>query len=201
MNREQVKEELLKGRTLEELFEFHPGQECDIYKGEFSLSDEIIYIPDLDLNEIPIHEVVENYVGDMMLNEVRSIDLQIAIKELLEEGIAKSSISEALNRLSDCFASAVNNRYMLTNPAHDLVVPFKEEPWKERRWLNVDEIKIFLDETKESYPFWFPLHYIMIYTGMRIGEVGGLKWEDVHLEGGYIELKQALLAEYKQGKN
>ena len=121
MNREQVKEELLKGRTLEELFEFHPGQECDIYKGVFSLSDEIIYIP--------------------------------------------------------------------------------EEPWKERRWLNVDEIKIFLDETKESYPFWFPLHYIMIYTGMRIGEVGGLKWEDVHLEGGYIELKQALLAEYKQGKN
>ena len=53
-----------------------------------------------------------------MLDEVRSIDLQIAIKELLEEGrIAKSSISEALNRLSDCFASAVNNRYMLTNPA------------------------------------------------------------------------------------
>ncbi len=50
-------------------------------------------------------------------------------------------------------------------------------------------------------PFWFPLHYIMIYTGMRIGEVGGLKWEDVHLEGGYIELKQALSAEYKQGKN
>ncbi|MEH2932483.1 site-specific integrase [Candidatus Ventrimonas sp. KK005] len=141
------------------------------------------------------------YVGDMMLDEVRSIDLQIAIKELLEEGrIAKSSISEALNRLSDCFASAVNNRYMLTNPAHDLVVPFKEEPWKERRWLNVDEIKIFLDETKESYPFWFPLHYIMIYTGMRIGEVGGLKWGDVHLEGGYIELKQALSVEYKQGK-
>ena len=53
------------------------------------------------------------YVGDRMLDEVRSIDLQIAIKELLEEGrIAKSSISEALNRLSDCFASAVNNRYI-----------------------------------------------------------------------------------------
>ena len=40
----------------------------------------------------------------------------------------------------------------------------------------------------------------MIYTGMRIGEVGGLKWGDVHLEGGYIELKQALSVEYKQGK-
>ena len=37
MNREQVKQELLKGRVLEELFEFRSGQGCDIYKGEFSL--------------------------------------------------------------------------------------------------------------------------------------------------------------------
>ena len=87
------------------------------------------------------------------------------------------------------------------------VVAIEQAP-QYREWMAIiqeipqrDEIKIFLDETKESYPFWFPLHYIMIYTGMRIGEVGGLKWGDVHLEGGYIELKQALLAEYKQGKN
>ena len=72
MNREQVKEELLKGRTLEELFEFQPGQECDIYKGEFSRSYEIIYIPDLDLNEIPIHEVVEKEEVDRVVNTMYS---------------------------------------------------------------------------------------------------------------------------------
>lgn len=72
MNREQVKVELLKGRTLEELFEFQLGQECDIYKGEFSLSDEIIYIPDLDLNEIPIHEVVEKEEVDRVVNAMYS---------------------------------------------------------------------------------------------------------------------------------
>lgn len=59
MNRDQVKQELLKGWNLEELFEFGPGQECDIYKGEISLSDDIIYIPDIDLNENPIHEAIE----------------------------------------------------------------------------------------------------------------------------------------------
>ena len=68
MNREQVKQELLKGRALEELFEFRPGQGCDIYKGEFSPSDEIIYIPDLDLNEIPIHEAVEKEEVDWGVN-------------------------------------------------------------------------------------------------------------------------------------
>lgn len=72
MNRDQVKQELLKGRSLEELFEFRPGQECDIYKGEFSLSDDIIYIPDIDLNEIPIHEAVEKEVVDRIVNAMYS---------------------------------------------------------------------------------------------------------------------------------
>lgn len=72
MNREQVKQELLKGRVLEELFEFQTGQGCDIYKGEFSLSDEIIYIPDLDLNEIPIHEAVEKEEVDWVVNAMYS---------------------------------------------------------------------------------------------------------------------------------
>ena len=72
MNREQVKQELLKGRTLDELFKFQPGQGCDIYKGEFSLSDEIIYIPDLDLNEIPVHEAVEKEEVDRVVNAMYS---------------------------------------------------------------------------------------------------------------------------------
>ena len=72
MNREQVKQELLKGRVLEELFEFRSGQGCDIYKGEFSLSDEIIYILALDLNEIPIHEAVEKEEVDWVINAMYS---------------------------------------------------------------------------------------------------------------------------------
>lgn len=58
MNREQVKKELLKGKTLKELFDFQSGQGCDIYKGDFSLSDDILYIPDIDLNEIPVDDVI-----------------------------------------------------------------------------------------------------------------------------------------------
>ena len=72
MNRAQVKQELLKGRSLEELFEFMSGQECDIYKGEFSLSDDIIYIPDIDLNEIPIHEAIEKEEVDRVINAMYS---------------------------------------------------------------------------------------------------------------------------------
>lgn len=72
MNREQVKQELQRSRTLAELFEFKMGQECDIYKGEFMLSDDIIYIPDTDLNEIPIHGAIEKEEIDRIVNAMYS---------------------------------------------------------------------------------------------------------------------------------
>jgi hypothetical protein len=59
MNRYEVKEQLLQGKTLQELFEFTDGQECLIYKGDFEKSDNIIYIPDTDLNRIPIDRKLE----------------------------------------------------------------------------------------------------------------------------------------------
>lgn len=53
MTKGQMKEKLQNGATMEELFEFTEGQECEIFKSDFRAGDEIIYIPDLCLNEIP----------------------------------------------------------------------------------------------------------------------------------------------------
>ncbi len=140
------------------------------------------------------------YIGKIKLKDLKNRDLQIAVKELLDEGrIARSSIAEALNRLSDCFASAVNNRYMPSNPAFDLCVPFKEELWVEQRWLKNNEIKIFLQKALSEYPFFYPMLYVMIYTGLRIGEIGGLQWKDVNFKDKYIQVNQALYTEYKNG--
>jgi len=141
-------------------------------------------------------------IGNMKLNELRSIDLQRACNELLKEGkYANKSISEALGRLRECFASAVNNRYMAVNPAFDLVVPFPEQRIKDSRWLKPEEIQIFLSSAKDNW--WYEMLYVMIHTGLRIGEVGGLKKEDIHWsengKNGYIEVNQALVAQYENG--
>lgn len=56
MTREQAKKLLLEGKKIGEIFDLIPGQECMIYKGEWpdnpEASDEIIYIPDIDLNDL-----------------------------------------------------------------------------------------------------------------------------------------------------
>jgi len=40
----------------------------------------------------------------------------------------------------------------------------------------------------------------MIYTGMRIGEVGGLKWSDIDYENKCIHINRGLLCYYKKGE-
>ena len=71
----------MAGKTMSEMFPFGPGQECEIFKAdEYSPGDEIIYIPDVDLNELYIDrprmsdEDIEEalsccYTGDDFLRE------------------------------------------------------------------------------------------------------------------------------------
>lgn len=52
MTKKELEEKLTAGSCLLKLFDFSDGQDCLIYKKEnFEVSDEIIYIPDIFLNE------------------------------------------------------------------------------------------------------------------------------------------------------
>lgn len=48
----------------------------------------------------------------------------------------------------------------------------------------------FLHEAKESGVF--ELYYIELVTGLRRGELLGLKWEDIDLEGGTIQVRRQI---------
>ena len=56
MTREILRKELECGKCLKDLFEFSDGQDFIIYKGKFDLdnAENIIYIPDIFLNDIDI---------------------------------------------------------------------------------------------------------------------------------------------------
>lgn len=55
MTKAELRAELMKGRTLDEILHFTDGQECLIFKVDrFVPGDEVLYIPDIDLNQIPV---------------------------------------------------------------------------------------------------------------------------------------------------
>lgn len=69
MNKKELKARLKHGECLEEIFDFTNGQECLIYKGEFEISDNIIYIPDIYLNELNMNTVTtDEELNDILKN-------------------------------------------------------------------------------------------------------------------------------------
>lgn len=69
MTEYEVKQELRNGKMLEDLFTFTEGQDCEIYKADnIEFTDDVIYIPDLTLNEIVTDRVLtEEEIEDLPL--------------------------------------------------------------------------------------------------------------------------------------
>lgn len=54
-----------------------------------------------------------------------------------------------------------------------------------------DEVKFFLNEIKETY-LYTPI-LIASLTGVRVGELCGLRWCDIDLENGYININNQVI--------
>lgn len=135
-------------------------------------------------------------IGNMKVSEIRNMDIQDVINTMQREGKATSSMRDALGRVRECLESAKNNRIISVNPCFDITVPW-ENTTKERRFLSQKEQTLFLQTVENN---WYKeMFYIMFLTGMRIGEVGGLKWEDVDFKNKCININRSLSSEYHKG--
>lgn len=77
ITKEYLRKELECGKALKDLFEFSDGQDCIIFKGKFDLenTENIIYIPDIFLNDIDIdadfmtEREIENVINNCYTTE------------------------------------------------------------------------------------------------------------------------------------
>jgi Site-specific recombinase XerD len=135
-------------------------------------------------------------IGNMKVTEIRNMDIQDVINTMQREGKATSSMRDALGRVRECLESAKNNRIISENPCFDITVPW-ENVMKERRFLSQEEQNRFLQQVENN---WYKeMFYIMFLTGMRIGEVGGLKWEDIDFKNKCININRSLSCQYESG--
>lgn len=66
----EVRERIIKGECLSDMFKFTDGQDCMIYKGDWNPGDEVIYIPDIDLNEICINRPLIQILNETEIEDV-----------------------------------------------------------------------------------------------------------------------------------
>lgn len=95
--------------------------------------------------------------------------------------------------------SAKNNRYIQDNPCFDIIVPWKRTTSK-RRFLTVKEQNDFLESVRTNQSYFYPMIKIMLQTGLRVSEVGGLRWGDIDFKNKVIHVQRALTCNYEYGK-
>lgn len=96
------------------------------------------------------------------------------------EPLARQTISNALTTLSACFEQAVNAGKITANPCHG-VRPPRDAPRTSEQWrpLTLDELAC-LRRARGTLPekAWTAFT-IAAHTGLRAGELWGLRWQDV----------------------
>ena len=55
--------------------------------------------------------------------------------------------------------------------------------------------RMFLNylRNNETYSHWYPIFAVMLGTGMRVGEITGLRWCDIDLDNGVIDINHTLV--------
>lgn len=109
-----------------------------------------------------------------------------------------STIDNIHNVLHQVFQVAVDDNYIRANPTDRMLKELKVahgHEMEKRKALTMAQQELFLNYIKKTnkYKHWYPIFYIMLNTGMRVGELTGLRWRDVDLENGFISVNHTLV--------
>ena len=129
---------------------------------------------------------VQEALGWRKLSNLSLVVMQDAINNLKTDNQRK----ESKKILVDMLEKAIASDLLTKNVAKQINTKLTNEEKKPRRVLTVEEERIFLEEAKGSY--YYNLYVVALETGMRIGELTGLQWEDVDFGNKVIHVIQSM---------
>lgn len=152
--------------------------------------------------------LVSERLGYYSINDLSSELIQKELISKMCNTHAYSTIHKAYVLLNECLNFAVDKDYILKNPCKQVKLPKKENfESKEKRFLSEDEIQRFKETAlsmrkKVSVPLY---EYgcvicLIIYTGLRVGELCALKWQDIDFENKSLKVSKSIGVVYKDGK-
>lgn len=148
---------------------------------------------------------VEPEFGKMKLKNVTYSSIVLFLNEMaVKRGLSFGSIRNIKVVLSMVLDIAVKDNVLKSNPCQGTLKELQREygkDTKEVRALTLEEQKLFESFLAKPgrYNRYYPIFTVMLWTGMRVGEVLGLTWDDIDFENNEIDVNHTLLY-YDKGK-
>lgn len=135
-------------------------------------------------------QIIRNHLlpdlGQIKLSKLTAAEVQKLINEKLKSGLSPRTTTLILSVLKQALKQAALEGYVLRNVAEFVKAPRQVK--KEARYLTPDETTVLLEEAKNNEVLFY-LIILILGSGIRIGEAIALKWENLDLEEGILQVK------------
>ena len=148
---------------------------------------------------------VKNTIGRMKIRDIKKSNIRAFYNGLVDNYYMKVSTLDTIhNVIHQLFEIAVDDGFLRVNPADRALTELKrlrKHDVKKVKALTKDEEEALLGflRNHEVYGRWYPIFAVLLGTGMRIGEATGLRWVDVDLDRGFIDVNHTLVY-YSHGR-
>lgn len=142
---------------------------------------------------------VEPDFGKRKIVDLKRSDIRSFYNYLADERHVQINTIDCIHTvLHQVLELGVEDDYLRYNPSDNALKELKKARNFEvtkRRALTVPEQELFEAYLSKQgqYHRWYPIFIIMLWTGMRVGEVTGLRWCDIDLEDDTISVNHTLV--------
>ena len=169
----------------------------------FNVKNNVLKPSSFD-RDVRTGNLIKKYIGNYTLEQLTTTFIQTElINKLKDDNYSYSTIHKVYVLLNECLQYAVDTDKLDKNPCRLVKQPPKKMfEKKEIRWLSEDEIKLFKEQAvckyktgNDRYIYGLPISLI-IYTGLRCGELAALKWSDIDFENKKIYVRKNIVTVY-----
>ncbi|MEG7896000.1 site-specific integrase [Bacillus paranthracis] len=134
-------------------------------------------------------------IGDVELTKLNPMSIQGLYNKLTkEQALSDENIQKVHTLINDSLKKAERWGLIARNPA--ALVDRPKAVKKEITVWNVEEVRQFLKYAKKSGRYYIAF-LLALTTGMRQGEILGLRWKDVDFENSCVRITQTLSSDGK----
>lgn len=153
------------------LFKDYINKWFDEYKSKnISINTKTNYRSRIDTHIIP-------KLGSYKLNKITNVIIQDFYNNLICDGMKPSSVKKIMETLTGVFKYAQKSKLIYTLPTDIEKQPMNKSSVE--FWIK-EEIDFYMNEIKGQY-LYTPI-LIEVFTGLRVGELCGLRWCDIDFE-------------------
>lgn len=150
--------------------------------------------------EMIIKNQIKPYLGERPLSTLTTNEIQKFYNIIKKQGrvhsdrthgkeLADSMVRKIHMLLHEALDMAVQQRLLIHNPTNGTVIPKNNYPAKQI--LNDEQLDRFIDVIKSDEK-WYDFFYTEITTGLRKGEICGLRWEDFDEQSGKLKIRRSV---------